>query len=53
MPESGALKSGLGSVSNGLKCIRLNVSPFPPPAAADFIANLGRMFPPFDKYLLL
>ena len=29
-----------------------NVLPFPSPAA-DFIANLGPTFPPFDKYQLL
>ena len=27
-----------------------NVSPFP---SSNFVANLGRTFPPFDKYALL
>ena len=27
-----------------------NVSPFPP---SNFVANLGRTFPPFDRYSLL
>ena len=36
----------------GWKCIGVMFHPFPPPPA-DFAANLGRTFPPFDKYSLL
>ena len=48
----GGLEEWFGLRIKSLEVHSSNVLPFPSPAA-DFIANLGRTFPPFDKYPLL